>query len=61
VSASSTRRRFAGCRLFADRDFKAGDNTEHLYRWAMHNHPECKIFFDLRRDFYDWLRLKMEA
>jgi CDP-glycerol glycerophosphotransferase (TagB/SpsB family) len=55
------RRRFAGCWLFADRDFKADDNAEHLYRWVMRNRPEQKIFFALRRDSPDWKRLKQEG
>jgi hypothetical protein len=29
------RRRFSDCWLLIDRDFKADDNAEHLYRWVM--------------------------
>jgi CDP-glycerol glycerophosphotransferase (TagB/SpsB family) len=55
------RRRFAGTWLLADRDFKADDNAEHLYRWIMKHHPEQKIFFALRKDSPDWMRLKQEG
>jgi CDP-glycerol glycerophosphotransferase (TagB/SpsB family) len=58
------RSRFAGCWLFADRDFKADDNAEHLYRWIMRdrqNRPAQKIFFALRRDSPDWERLKQDG
>ncbi len=55
------RRYFSGCWLLIDRDFKADDNAEHLYRWIMLNHPEQKIFFALRRDSPDWPRLRKEG
>jgi hypothetical protein len=54
-------RRFAGSWLFGDRDFKADDNAEHLYRWTMRNRPEKNIFFALRKDSPDWARLKQEG
>jgi CDP-glycerol glycerophosphotransferase (TagB/SpsB family) len=55
------RRRFTGSWLFVDRDFKADDNAEHMYRWIMRNRPEHKILFALRRDSPDWTRLKQEG
>jgi hypothetical protein len=55
------RRRFVESWLFVDRDFKADDNAEHLYRWIMRNHPECNIVFALHKDSPDWPRLKQEG
>jgi CDP-glycerol glycerophosphotransferase (TagB/SpsB family) len=55
------RKRFAGCWLFVDRDFKADDNAEHLYRWVMRHKPEQNIFFALNRNSPDWERLKNEG
>ncbi|GHU02918.1 hypothetical protein FACS1894158_00060 [Betaproteobacteria bacterium] len=55
------RRRFAGSWIFVDRDFKADDNAEHLYRWLMRHHPEQKMFFALRKDSPDWARLENEG
>jgi CDP-glycerol glycerophosphotransferase (TagB/SpsB family) len=52
------RKRFAGCWLFVDRDFKADDNAEHLYRWVMRHKPEQNIVFALNRNSPDWERLK---
>ncbi|EKS7395734.1 CDP-glycerol glycerophosphotransferase family protein [Campylobacter coli] len=47
--------------LFADRDYEADDNTEHLYRYIMQNHPEQKIVFALRKESLDWERLEKEG
>jgi CDP-glycerol glycerophosphotransferase (TagB/SpsB family) len=55
------RRRFDGAWLLVDRDFKADDNAEHLYRWIKRNYPKQNIFFALRRDSSDWMRLKQEG
>jgi CDP-glycerol glycerophosphotransferase (TagB/SpsB family) len=54
-------RRFEGVWLFVDRDFKADDNAEHMYRWIKRNYPERKIFFALRRNSPDWVRLTQEG
>jgi CDP-glycerol glycerophosphotransferase (TagB/SpsB family) len=54
------KRRYAGCWLFADRDFRADDNAEHLYRWVMGHVPRQNIFFALAKDSPDWKRLKKE-
>lgn len=47
--------------LFADRDYEADDNAEHLYRYIMQNHPEQEIVFALRKESPDWERLKKEG
>ncbi len=47
--------------LFADRDYEADDNAEHLYRYIMQNHPEQQIVFALRKESRDWGRLKKEG
>ncbi|EAH8792525.1 glycosyltransferase, partial [Campylobacter jejuni] len=46
--------------LLMDRDYKADDNAEHLYRYIMQNHPEQKIVFALRKESSDWKRLEKE-
>lgn len=53
--------RFAGCWLFADRRFDAGDNAEHQYRWTRIHHPEIKCGFILDRRAGDWARLEDEG
>jgi hypothetical protein len=55
------RGRFAGCWLLVDRDFKADDNAEHLYRWLMRERPERNIFFALDKKSPDWARLQQEG
>ncbi|EMW1594644.1 CDP-glycerol glycerophosphotransferase family protein [Campylobacter coli] len=47
--------------LFADKDYEADDNAEHLYRYIMQNHPEQEIVFALRKESSDWERLKKEG
>ncbi|EPQ8008307.1 CDP-glycerol:glycerophosphate glycerophosphotransferase [Campylobacter jejuni] len=47
--------------IFADMSSRADDNAEHLYRYAMNNHPKQKIVFALRKDSYDYSRLKKEG
>lgn len=47
--------------LFADRDYEADDNAEHLYRYIMQNYPEQQIIFALRKESRDWERLKKEG
>ena len=50
-----------GSWLLMDRDIQADDNAEHMYRYLMHNHPEQKIYFALRKDSHDWSRLELEG
>lgn len=47
--------------LFMDRDTRADDNAEHLYRYVMKNHPEQQIAFALNRSSADWERLEKEG
>ncbi|HEC1728349.1 TPA: CDP-glycerol glycerophosphotransferase family protein, partial [Campylobacter lari] len=47
--------------LLMDRDYKADDNAEHLYRYIMQNHPEQKIVFALRKESSDWVRLEKKG
>ena len=55
------RSRYQNSWLLVDRDFKADDNAEHLYRWTMRHHPEQKIFFALSKKSPDWARLKRDG
>ncbi|HEB9317276.1 TPA: CDP-glycerol glycerophosphotransferase family protein, partial [Campylobacter coli] len=47
--------------LLMDKDYKADDNAEHLYRYIMQNHPEQEIVFALKKESPDWERLKKEG
>lgn len=47
--------------LFLDRDTRADDNAEHLYRYVMQNHPEREIAFALQKSSPDWARLEQEG
>lgn len=58
---SGARRDFVGAWALLDREYEAGDNAEHLYRWMRDNKPEVKIWFVLRRESDDWERLKREG
>ncbi len=44
--------------LLLDRDTKADDNAEHLYRWLKQHHPEQKIYFGIDKNSPDYARLK---
>lgn len=55
------KQRFSNAWLLVDRDFKADDNAEHLYRWIMQNYPEKKIYFGLSKQSPDWARLQKEG
>ena len=57
----SIHHRYQNSWLLVDRDFKADDNAEHLYRWIMRHRPEQKIFFALNRNSPDWNRLKNDG
>ncbi|MCL1985802.1 MAG: CDP-glycerol:glycerophosphate glycerophosphotransferase, partial [Betaproteobacteria bacterium] len=53
---------FGGCWLFMDRQDKADDNAEHLYRWVMHHAGgQQKIYYALDRRSPDWDRLAKEG
>ena len=54
--------KFGKCWLFMDRQDKADDNAEHLYRWMMHNAESGqKIYYALDRKSPDWDRLAREG
>lgn len=53
--------KFKGCWLLMDRDTQADDNAEHLYRWMKQNNVPENVYFVLRDDSHDWLRLKNEG
>jgi CDP-glycerol glycerophosphotransferase (TagB/SpsB family) len=44
-----------------DRDTKADDNAEHLYRYIRDNHPETRVFFVLAKSSADWDRLQKDG
>lgn len=46
-----------GSWLLMDRETKADDNAEYLYRYIQTHHPEQKCYFALNRDSVDWDRL----
>jgi CDP-glycerol glycerophosphotransferase (TagB/SpsB family) len=57
-----TLNRFANAWLFIDKDDKADDNAEHLYRYVT-SQPDLrsKCYFILRKSSPDWGRLKQEG
>ncbi len=60
-TAGIVRKRYEGAWLFLDRDTRADDNAEHLYRYVRRTHPQKKCFFLLRRSSSDWNRLEREG
>ncbi len=53
----SRRAKFGDCWLLMDRDSKADDNAEHLYRYLRAIEAPYNVFFVLRRSSPDWTRL----
>ena len=47
--------------MFMDRDTRADDNAEHLYRWIRQHHPEINTWFVLHEESLDWSRLRAEG
>ena len=47
--------------LLMDRDIQADDNAEHLYRYLSKQHPEINLYFLLRKESHDWVRLKNDG
>lgn len=43
-----------------DKLYKAGDNGEYIYRYVKENHPEIKIYYVIKKDSFDYNRLKKE-
>ncbi|MEN3030190.1 CDP-glycerol glycerophosphotransferase family protein [Chromobacterium amazonense] len=52
---------YHNCWLLMDRDYKADDNAEHLYRYLKNNHPEINAKFSIRKNSSDYNRLKSEG
>lgn len=50
-----------GSWVIMDRNDRADDNGEHLYRWMRQHHPEVEAYFALGKDSPDWRRLKEEG
>lgn len=46
--------------VFIDKETKADDNAEHLYRYIQTNYPSQKIYFALSQKSSDWNRLSRE-
>ena len=44
--------------IFIDKETKADDNAEHLYRYIAKEHPSQPIYFVLNKNSIDWSRLK---
>lgn len=61
IFKSSSKYRSDGSWLLMDRDTKADDNAEHMYRYLMHNHPEQEVYFALNKRSHDWQRLELEG
>ncbi|MDR1359622.1 MAG: bifunctional glycosyltransferase family 2 protein/CDP-glycerol:glycerophosphate glycerophosphotransferase [Deltaproteobacteria bacterium] len=61
ASSKAMRERFKDAWMFMDRDTRADDNAEHLYRWVLRNHPEINAWFVLREESPDWPRLLAEG
>jgi glycosyltransferase involved in cell wall biosynthesis len=53
--------KYGACWLFFDRDDKADNNAEHLYRHLLAIGKADKAFFVLRTDSPDWQRLEREG
>ena len=60
-AAGFVQKRYEEAWLFLDRDTRADDNAEHLYRYVRRKHPQKKCFFLLRKDSPDWDRLEKEG
>ena len=57
---TDTRQKYGNCWIFMDRDTKADDNAEHLYRFVKKINKH-QIFFVLGEYSKDWVRLKNEG
>jgi glycosyltransferase involved in cell wall biosynthesis len=57
----AARETFRDCQVLMDRDDKADDNAEHLYRHMLNTGRADNAWFVLRRDSLDWDRLAAEG
>ena len=55
------RKKFKDVWLFMDRESQADDNAEHLYRHVMNNHPDINIFYIIKKESPEWLRLEQDG
>lgn len=46
--------------LTFDKLYKAGDNGEYIYRYIKENYPRIKIYYVVKKESLDYLRLKKE-
>ena len=61
ATQAATRAKYGDCWLFFDRDDKADNNAEHLYRYLLAIEKADKAFFVLGADLPDWKRLEHEG
>lgn len=54
-------KKFNNALILVDRDYRANDNAEYLYRWISANKTHEKIFFALDKKSSDWKRLKQDG
>lgn len=52
---------YRGAWLFMDRDNRANDNAEHLYRYVRDNRPEIPAYFVISKNSFDWSRLERDG
>lgn len=57
----ASRDKYRGCMVLMDRNDKADDNAEHLYRHLLATGQAKKAWFILSRDSVDWPRLEAEG
>ena len=50
-----------GAWLFMDRDSRANDNAEHLYRYVRDYRPEIPAYFVISKSSFDWARLEQDG
>lgn len=53
--------KYSGCWVLMDRDDRADDNAEHLYRHLMRQRRDGNVWFVLSRQSGDWDRLEREG
>ncbi len=61
ATQAATKARYGDCWLLFDRDDKADNNAEHLYRYLLSTGKAAKAFFVLRTNSPDWKRLEGEG
>lgn len=59
--SSAMRTKYHNCWVFMDRDDRADDNAEHLYRYMLTSGHKQDCYFVLRKNSTDWIRLEREG